>query len=784
MSSFYSFSIHKNPPTQRKASISNIKITSNTNRVQSVGPTGPTGQVGPIGRVGPVGPIGRVGPVGPIGRVGPVGPVGPSSVNNSTNFNGGFNTSAVIFTDGSILTDNQVKLDDNSFGKNLTVNNNLNPSYTYLSAALSSTGKYQTLTDNNYNIYISTTYGSPGNWDSFTINNNTINSVSMSSNGQYQLVVSCDDYIYTSTYYGTSDSWNQAYEDDGSWQYCKVSSIGQYQLVVNNGGYIYLSTSYGISGSWHIVFQQKADWTSCSISSDGKYQLASVGQKGLYDDIQSYTGTGGYYPLEYCYLSTSYGISGSWYSLSDAIFDLQDIFGDNYQYWFQGKDDIGIGTYIATVGIQSVAISSTGQYQSIVAKNDTIYSSTYYGSIDSWQVVNYNTIPFVADQKYNSIAMDETGKYQIAVSQKGDVIVSTNYGKSDSWNLSNFVSDPPVLWNYVEITGNGKYILLLTDILSNVVYESKTLSLIEDTTINTIGDVTCGNIFVNSDTNCGNIYSSGSLNVDGNFICNGNVTFGNIEIKDNNGNIVYDVSNTLGVLKNKCQNIYHDDSEYNFTTIDGGGLAVNGKLQINSHDGGNMIYDVSHSLGVLNNKCQNIYHDDSEYNFTTIDGGGLAVNGKLQINSHDGGNMIYDVSHSLGVLNNKCQNIYHDDSGYNFTTIGGGGLAVNGKLQINSQDGGNIIHDVGSEIQSLKNKCQKIIYDSDSNYINFDCHAYVYQNLTVGGKLNIGTGYTDVKQALQDLSTTLSGLQNAIITLQNSMLNLDTRISNIESRYK
>jgi len=81
-----------------------------------------------------------------------------------------------------------------------------------------------------------------------------------------------------------------------------------------------------------------------------------------------------------------------------------------------------------------IAISGTGQYQTIIAKNGPIYISNDYGS--TWTIINivYN---------WSSVAMSFDGSKQVASIYGGIVFSSNNYGiswKKEDIPIGNWVS--------------------------------------------------------------------------------------------------------------------------------------------------------------------------------------------------------------------------------------------------------------------------------------------------------------------------------------------------------
>jgi len=110
----------------------------------------------------------------------------------------------------------------------------------------------------------------------------------------------------------------------------------------------------------------------------------------------------------------------------------------------------------ALVSYSGLAMSSTGQYQSISVANGNIYTSNNYGN-------NWTDISMVQTQRWSDVAISSTGQYQASVSKgyygsnvSGNIHISSDYGQT--W-LD--ISGSPVngkSWNGIAISGTGQYV--------------------------------------------------------------------------------------------------------------------------------------------------------------------------------------------------------------------------------------------------------------------------------------------------------------------------------------
>jgi hypothetical protein len=281
-------------------------------------------------------------------------------------------------------------------------------------ATISSTGQYQTTIKAGEQIYVSSNYGAT--WTAKASGLAWTN-ITMSSTGQYQTAISWSQLtgtsIYVSSNYGATWTNNTIDVGNGLY-YIAMSSTGQYQTI--NGApakvegmipsKILTSSNYGVTWTERI---ESLNWRSIAMSSTGQYQTA-IGRKFL----------------------------GS--------------YGNETDEWIQVSSDYGV-TWTAkgpaNLGPIEVAVSSTGQYQTVVGGSGGGYISSDYGV--TWTAKGISG---------DSIAMSSTGQYQTI----NGISVSSDYGATwssvpvispnDNYNVDD--------WNDVDISSTGQYQVAVT----------------------------------------------------------------------------------------------------------------------------------------------------------------------------------------------------------------------------------------------------------------------------------------------------------------------------------
>ena len=97
---------------------------------------------------------------------------------------------------------------------------------------------------------------------------------------------------------------------------------------------------------------------------------------------------------------------------------------------------------VSGINAKSIAISSTGQYQTYIVTGGYIYISNDYGS--TW--TQQNSI-----RNWYYIAVSSSGQYQTAIVNDGYIYISNDYG--NTWTEKNLTG----FWYYVAISASGQY---------------------------------------------------------------------------------------------------------------------------------------------------------------------------------------------------------------------------------------------------------------------------------------------------------------------------------------
>ena len=423
---------------------------------------------------------------------------------------------------------------------------------------ISSTGQYWIAVSTQVNeVYISSNYGT-----TFTQVTNSDTSgcytVGISGNGQYMVI----------PYYGTNTTGSGTYllSSDYGANWTKktytittidaitsiaISNTGQYMTMAasviissyntsNNIGRLYRSTDYGVT--FASVGSQTNNILNVAMSSDGRYQTAV----SFYSNTQE---MGNFNAGAYLN-STNYGAS-----------------------WTSSQVISGVTLRRAN---KAVAISSTGQYQTIIGESSVnnynlcfIANSSNYGD-----TFTFNT-NCPTDVSYGSIAMSSDGKYQIVgVGRKGQsspsgyLYISTDYGIT--WTINTSTTN---LWSSIAMSQYGEYIAGAT--YANGMYLTTNNLYDSSYGINVSTPFVKMNLLVNGLT-IGFPINNGSMNRS---ICVGNNTL-NSSLKVNQGN-VRDLSinvfgyNTANTLESGCRNTIFG-AYANVTTLDTSGVTIVG----------------------------------------------------------------------------------------------------------------------------------------------------------------------------------------------------------------
>ena len=318
-----------------------------------------------------------------------------------------------------------------------------------------------------------------GNWKS----------VAVSSSGQYQVAVCPINCIYVSNNYGVT--WIQTNNIQNTWNNVSISASGQYIVAtISNSNIIYYSNNYGSTNSWK---------TRYFISSANGIPTIAMSASGQYRTIVT-SGTMGPDVSGNMYYSTNYGIS-----------------------WIQVTNSLGQW--------QSVAVSSSGQYQVAVCPINGIYVSTNYGV--TWSQTNN------IQNTWNNVVISASGQYiVVTISNSNIIYYSNNYGSSNSWNTLSFISTANGIPT-IAMSASGQYRTIVTSGtigpgVSGNMYYSTNYGVTWNQVTNSTGSwssvaVSASGQYQTSVVNGGNIYRSvipiTNLTVDGS-VTAGSVTAG------------------------------------------------------------------------------------------------------------------------------------------------------------------------------------------------------------------------------------------------------------------
>jgi photosystem II stability/assembly factor-like uncharacterized protein len=294
----------------------------------------------------------------------------------------------------------------------------------WLSCAISSSGKYQTAVEEFGDIYISSDYGVT--WtNSYNMGNAPTNCISMSFSGQYQ-TASNGINIMVSNNYGAN--WTETYSVGNTQIFVCISLSGRYQLVISAGDSMYRSTDFGVT--WNRYDNENTDIYNSIMS------FPSIGV------CMSYDGRYQTIVCENIYRSDDYGVT--WVTTTILTDEDGGIWDDHNWY--------------------GVDMSSDGRYQVAIEVIGEIYVSSDYG--ETWAKVD---VPIVTDITWQAISISANGQFMTAVAKGGAVYYSSDFGviwtKNDNPDLDNKE------WSCVAVSSNAQY--QLAAVYGGSIYTSK-----------------------------------------------------------------------------------------------------------------------------------------------------------------------------------------------------------------------------------------------------------------------------------------------------------------------
>jgi photosystem II stability/assembly factor-like uncharacterized protein len=305
-----------------------------------------------------------------------------------------------------------------------------------------------------WSSFSSQSYGNIGYYD-----------ITMSYSGQYQIAASSNDNnIFISSDYGNTWSSKEVDQSNGDLQYgwwgVSISGSGQYQLIIDGSQkYLYLSSNYGNTWSkiTNIPLGINSIYGCAAISESGQYQLVSLFNGNTYSS-NNYGNTWNVTSINYTLVNSVAISSTGQYQIAVIHQSSGKIFRST---------DYGV-TWNAvsntTYNYVSVAVSNTGQYQSaLLSDSNIILISNNYGS--TWVSKTFNnTVISGTNGNAHNIIISGTGQYQVISACNDYIHYSTDYG--NNWTTINELGQQ--IWYGAAISSDGKYISLIT--LDNSLY--------------------------------------------------------------------------------------------------------------------------------------------------------------------------------------------------------------------------------------------------------------------------------------------------------------------------
>ncbi len=294
----------------------------------------------------------------------------------------------------------------------------------WLSCAISSSGKYQTAVEEFGDIYISSDYGVT--WtNSYNMGNAPTNCISMSFSGQYQ-TASNGVNIMVSNDYGST--WTETYSVGSTQIFVCISLSGRYQLVISSGDSIYRSTDFGVT--WNRYDNENTDIYNSIVS------FPSIGV------CMSYDGRYQTIVCENIYRSDDYGVN--WITTTILTDEDGGIWDDHNWY--------------------GVDMSSDGRYQVAIEVIGEIYVSSDYG--ENWAKVD---AAIVRDITWQAISISANGQFMTAVAKGGAVYYSSDFGVTWTKNSNPDLDNKE--WSCVAVSSNAQY--QLAAVYGGSIYTSK-----------------------------------------------------------------------------------------------------------------------------------------------------------------------------------------------------------------------------------------------------------------------------------------------------------------------
>ncbi len=369
-----------------------------------------------------------------------------------------------------IILDDADTFNPNDYGKNWVdigfnyAGDSLGPGG-WISIAMSSLGKYQSAVDHFGDIYISNDYGKI--WSIvYSINPGTVMSIAVSETGQWQ-TVSDGLTIYTSSDYGIT--WNPVipstivdnrfdvslnyydvnYDINGdmiipptpnigtSNVFVAVSLCGQYQSIILSNGQEQVITSIGYQSvlSCGDTLYSSSDFGATWKALD---PTLSKNNRDLFSSIQAFP-TG----------SMAISFTGQYQSIACENIWLSSDYGTSWTIATL-PDPTGDGSDFNDRNWDGISISSDGKIQSATDSGGYIYISHDYGN--TWTTADTSS---TGNKTWQSISISASANYQTAIDIDGDIFLSLDYGAT--WQLTTDTNTHGRQWQGIAVSANGQY---------------------------------------------------------------------------------------------------------------------------------------------------------------------------------------------------------------------------------------------------------------------------------------------------------------------------------------
>jgi hypothetical protein len=307
-------------------------------------------------------------------------------------------------------------------------------SIAWSSVAMSASGQFGCASASSGQIYYSSNYGQT--WtQGYSNASNNWNTISISAAGRFVMAVD-DKYVGISSNYGNNWIQSQLLTEFNR-SFLSISCSGT-QTIAADSRFLYYSSNYGVSWSTTLAISSSAIST---VRLNGQYAVGTNYNDGIYTSI-NYGQT--------WVKSTQSGTSVFGAAISNNGLCITVVAnGGSVSYTTSAPTNgSAVNNFIITslpsINWNGVAMSSNGQYQTVIS-NVSVYISNNYGN-GSWTLVGTG----IANSQ--AVAMDPNGngQNQLICTQNGSIWYSSNYGST--WTQSNA---PNKNWWSISMSGGA-----------------------------------------------------------------------------------------------------------------------------------------------------------------------------------------------------------------------------------------------------------------------------------------------------------------------------------------